>query len=408
MKFFILSIGLVSLLSVANAQTYPGNMIPLTGGTFTMGNDNQPPMSDNQDPEHEVTVSDFSIGETEVTYEYYVTFLNEMNSQNLLSAVEGVPGDWSNDSTEIANGHAWDIIANTNGGDIWDQQVIMKLSNIAGGGQDSLNRCWIEWDSINDDYSVVAGYENWPVCWVSWYGSMMYCDYYNLSLPTEAEWEYAGKGGQDLEHATNDGSLSYAQANYGSFGATTDPDFLPYPSSVATLFLPNPYGLYNMTGNVSEWCLDWYHPEFYQLCVDSNYTLNPINNWYQDTVEVRILRGGNHTYPGVFATNTNRFDTPPFVTTDHMGFRVVYRSHILGSTSIEEIEKIELFPNPTSDKVVLKTEIKGSVTLEIVNLLGEEVYSSVHENGDTIDMSSFKKGSYFFKIENQTIKIVKQ
>jgi len=408
MKLFTLGLGLVSLLNVAKAQTYPGNMIPLTGGIFTMGNNTPLPMSDNQDPEHQVTLSDFSIGETEVTYQYYVTFLNEMASQNKLTIVEGIPGDWSNDSTEIANGHAWDIVANTNNGNVWDQQVIMKLSNIAGGGQDSLNRCWVEWDSLTNNFSIVSGYENWPACWINWYGSMMYCEYYNVSLPTEAEWEFAGKGGQGLEHATNDGLLSYSQANYGSFTPTTDPSYLPYPAPVSALFPSNPYGLYNMTGNVSEWCLDWYHPEYYQLCVDSNYTLNPVNDWYQDTVAVRILRGGNHTYPGAFATNTNRFDTPPFVTTDHMGFRVVKRSHSLGVNDSKNTINVALFPNPTTDRITIKSEITGSISVEIMNILGKRVYRAIHKNGDVINVSNFDNGTYFFKIENRMIKIIKQ
>lgn len=408
MKLLLATLSTVFLLSNLLAQTYPGNMISLTGGTFTMGNNNQPPMSDNQDPEHQVTLSDFSIGETEVTYQYYVDFLNEMNDENKLTIVEGVPGDWANDSTEIANGHAWDIIANTNDGNVWDQEVLIKLSSIAGGGQDSLNRCWIEWDSLSNNFSIIGGYENWPACWVSWYGSMMYCNYYSVSLPTEAEWEYAGKGGQNLEHATNDGNISYSQANYGSFTPTTDPNFLPYPSAVATIFQPNPYGLYNMTGNVSEWCLDWYHPEFYQLCVDSNYVINPVNDSYQDSIAVRVLRGGNHTYPGAFATNTNRFDTPPFVTTDHMGFRVVQRSHTLGLIDSKSIKLIELFPNPALNQVTVKTDIDDPFNLEIVSLLGETLYVSLHENGDIIDISHYKKGVYFFVIDSQKIKIIKQ
>jgi len=150
---------------------------------------------------------------------------------------------------------------------------------------------------------------------------MMYADYYGVTLPTEAEWEYAARAGQQLEYPTNDGNLSYSQANYGTgFGGPSGETYL---TPVGELYPPNPFELYNMAGNVSEWCLDWYDENFYQTCVDNNNYLNPLNDNIPEDVEVKVLRGGNHTYPGIFATSSHRFDTPPFVTTDHMGFRVV-------------------------------------------------------------------------------------
>jgi len=321
MKRTITLILFISLVTISFSQIYPGNMIDILGGTFIMGNNNQPPMSNDQDPEHSVTVDDFKLGETEVSNAYYIIFLNDMASIGNLVIEEGVPGDWSSTPEEIANGHAWSIKADSTLTDLWSGEVLIKLSNIAGGGQHPLNRCWIELDTTSYTFSIVEGYEDWPASWVSWYGAMMYADYHAVTLPTEAEWEYAARAGQQLEYPTNDGNLSYSQANYGT--GWGGPSGETYLTPVGQIYPPNPFGLYNMTGNVSEWCLDWYDENFYQTCVDNGIYLNPLNEDIPEGVEVKVLRGGSHTYPGSFALSSSRMDTPPYVTTDHMGFRVV-------------------------------------------------------------------------------------
>ena len=383
-QFSLNSIIFFFLLGEAICQTYPGIMINISGGTFTMGNNNPPFMFDGQDPEHLVTIDDFTLGETEVSNAYYVIFLNDMASLGNLMIEEGVPGDWSSDSTEIANGHAWSIMADSTLSGLWSGEVLIKLSDIAGGGQHPLNRCWIELDTTSYIFSVVEGYENWPASWVNWYGAMMYADYYGLSLPTEAEWEYAARAGQQLEYPTNDGNLSYSQANYGTgFGGPSGETYL---SPVGELFPPNPFGLYNMTGNVSEWCLDWYDANFYQTCVDNNYYLNPLNDNIPEDVEVKVLRGGSHTYPGPFAMSSHRFDTPPFVTTDHMGFRVALRMQQLNSKKVIQLPKIinldQNYPNPFNPITTLRYDLPedGLVSINIYDLMGRSIKSLVNSN----------------------------
>ena len=383
MKKNLILILFISAITIPFCQTYPGAMIDISEGTFIMGNNNQPPMFNDQDPEHSVTVDDFKMGETEVSNAYYVIFLNNMASLGNLMIEEGVPGDWSSTPEEIANGHAWSIIADSTLLGLWSGEVLIKLSDIAGGGQHPLNRCWIELDTTSYIFSVVEGYENWPASWVNWYGAMMYADYYGLSIPTEAEWEYAARAGQQLEYPTNDGNLSYSQANYGTgFGGPSGETYL---SPVGELFLPNPFGLYNMTGNVSEWCLDWYDANFYQTCVDNNYYLNPLNDNIPEDVEVKVLRGGSHTYPGPFAMSSHRFDTPPFVTTDHMGFRVALRMQQLNSKKEIQLPKIinldQNYPNPFNLVTTLHYDLPedGLVNITIYDMMGRVVKTLIND-----------------------------
>ena len=76
------------------------------------------------------------------------------------------------------------------------------------------------------------------------------------------------------------------------------------------------------------------------LCVDNNYCCNPINDNISGDGELKILKGGSHTYPAPFAMSSHRFDTPPFVTTDHMGFRVVERINSVGLNELKNVKSL--------------------------------------------------------------------
>ncbi len=95
-----------------------------------------------------------------------------------------------------------------------------------------------------------SGYENWLVAWVAWYGSKSFADYYGLDLPTEAEWEYASRGGKQYMYGTADGTISTSTVNYWDTG-------IKHPVAVGS-YPKNPFGLYDMSGYLWEWCSDWY------------------------------------------------------------------------------------------------------------------------------------------------------
>ena len=171
--------------------------------------------------------------------------------------------------------------------------------------EDGIGRHW-------NGTNYPAGTADHPVV-VSWYAAATYAGWAGKRLPTEAEWEYAARGGlAGKKYPWGDDEPTPADANYGRHFDETTP---------VGQFAANGYGLYDMAGNVLEWCLDEYDADFYAMSENSQ---NPIAG-REDLLDVdfHVLRGGSWLNPGRSIRVDTRFRGGPRFLADGVGFRCV-------------------------------------------------------------------------------------
>jgi len=261
----------------------PDNLVLVCGGTFLMGSIE----SSEEQPVHSVTVSDFYMGKYEVSNAEFVKFLNAKGNQ-------------------------------TEGGVTW--------INLEGKWEDEKCRIYLS----GSTFKVESGYENNPVIYVSWYGASAYCQWLGgqYRLPTEAEWEYAaGNGKRHTEYSWGNGDPSgkkggnvsdiTAKEKFASWSAFENyTDGYIYTAPVGQ-FDANDLDLYDMSGNVWEWCSDWYDAEYYKNSPNKD-PKGPTN-----AVDYRVLRGGSWGhFPGNCRV-ANRVRADPAGRNYDVGFRVV-------------------------------------------------------------------------------------
>lgn len=163
--------------------------------------------------------------------------------------------------------------------------------------------------------------ENHPVVYISWYAAMAYAEWAGKRLPTEAEWEKAARGGLGEKAYPWGNSIDPSKANYSAEIEDT--------TSVGN-YPANAYGLYDMSGNAWEWCLDLYETDFYDRSPLRNpvagESLAEITETFRGVHSPRVLRGGYWNNPPVFVRVADRYKQYPGSTHRGSGFRCVIGS----------------------------------------------------------------------------------
>ncbi len=248
-------------------------MVFVQGGSFMMGNDEK---SYNEKPAHKITVSDFYIGQYEITVGDFRKFIKATGYKTSCEA------------------QGWSYVFN---------------------GTNTVNQNGVTWEYDAFGFKRNPSQENHPVIYVSYNDAVAYCKWLSgvakkkYRLPTEAEWEYAAKGGiknGKCNFSGNNGIDAVAWYKANSNGETH-----PVGQKQA-----NEIGLYDMSGNVSEWCADWYGENYY--------TASPANNPQGPASGVsRVTRGGSWFLEPGFNRTSYRTGSDANFSCDYLGFRVV-------------------------------------------------------------------------------------
>jgi formylglycine-generating enzyme required for sulfatase activity len=187
-----------------------------------------------------------------------------------------------------------------------------------------------EIEKVGNTYKPKSGYENHPVA-ITWYGAAAYAQFYGKRLPTEAEWEKAARGGLVGKRYPWGDNITHDNANYhGTAGNVTGRgdrgrDKWNIPSPVGS-FAPNGYGLYDMAGNVWEWCADEYDSGYYSKSPKNNpkgpgVVITFTNNDFTNVNTRRVLRGGSWYDNSYYLRCADRYSNVPADTGSLFGFR---------------------------------------------------------------------------------------
>lgn len=260
---FAIAISLCSFVGSSNPLL---EMVKVEGGTFMMGSKDDNKIAENDEQkQHEVTVNTFEINKLEVSVWEWKDYCKKTKKALPQKPVWG----W-NDNYPVTN-VTW---------------------------FDAVNYCnWLsKQDGFKPAYKVI--------------GPNVACDFTanGYRLPTEAEWEYAAKGGTKTKNTLLAGSsitedIAWFVKNSGR-----------RPHAVGTK-LPNELGIHDMSGNVWEWCWDWYNQEYYKI-EDGKNPKGPIRG------EKKTVRGGSWDSQENYLRTANRISTSPDKTNEFYGFRL--------------------------------------------------------------------------------------
>jgi formylglycine-generating enzyme required for sulfatase activity len=308
----------------------PTGMVWVGGGKFIMGTDEQQSYPVER-PAHHVRVDGFWMDETEVTNDQFRAFAE---ATGYLTMAERAP-DWEQLKMQLPPGTPKPSD---------DVLVAASLVFVAPDAPVSLRNpaawwAWMpgaNWRHPEGPGSNIVGRGNHAVVHVSWEDARAYAEWAGKRLPTEAEWEFAARGGlESKRYAWGDefepNGQTLVNTWQGHFPDVNSQEDGYGSTAPARSFPPNGYGLYEMTGNVWEWCSDWYDAKLYARRTGPRVAVNPVGpdksyDPESPNAARRVTKGGSFLCTKEYCSNyrpSARRGTDWDSGMSHVGFRCV-------------------------------------------------------------------------------------
>lgn len=310
----------------------PSGMVWIPGGVFDMGAGDDNEMAwEEEKPAHKVRVNGFWMDEHEVTNQQFAAFaeatgyITDAEKAPLLEEImaQVPPGTPPPDTA--------DLVAGSMVFSMPEQQV--PLNNYANWWK------WVHganWRHPEGPGSNLEGRAQHPVVHISWNDAQAYCIWAGKRLPTEAEWEFAARGGLKKkrfvwgDEVPTDTKI-FANTWQGRFPSENKAADGFAGTAPVKSFAPNGYGLYDMAGNVWEWCHDWYNKYLYRAYEKDEVQDNPkgpvkSNDPDQPYLPLRVQKGGSFLCHDSYCQRyrpSARQASSPESGMSHVGFRCV-------------------------------------------------------------------------------------
>lgn len=307
-------------------------MVWIEGGDFKMGSTNDPQIPQirqDESPQHSTSINGFWMDESEVSNAQFLAFVKA--TKYVTTAEKSI--DLEEIKAQLPLGTELPLDIDVSPFSLVFQKPPKGLSNYSPSQWWKMEK-GASWQHPQGANSHLEEILDLPAVHLSWYDAYAFCKWKGKRLPTEAEWEFASKVGNSNQiYPWGNERITDTRANYwqGNFPTVnTNADGFDKLAPVKS-YPPNNFGLYDMAGNVWEWCSDWYHYDYYKLKVANNIIQNPSGpaksfDPDEPSVPKKVMRGGsflcNDSYCSGYRSAA-RMKSSPDTGLEHTGCRCV-------------------------------------------------------------------------------------